>query len=189
LSASANGFHVIECPVVKRRFAVTRFPRLRMRLAVVEREATGAWPLRQITFSDVASLARLMLAAYRGTADDEGETLAEATVEVEGTLEGKYGPFLSDCSFLVDHEGGIVGASIATLWEQHPLLAYTIVHPDFQRRGVGTYLIAATGIALLASGYSSLDLFVSEENEPAVALYRKLGFRVVDRVPFTPDNS
>jgi ribosomal protein S18 acetylase RimI-like enzyme len=36
------------------------------------------------------------------------------------------------------------------------------------------------GNALVAAGHAEMDLFVTEANEPATALYRKLGFRQVD---------
>ncbi|HET9248726.1 MAG TPA: GNAT family N-acetyltransferase [Actinomycetota bacterium] len=51
---------------------------------------------------------------------------------------------------------------------------------------MGSLLVAATGNALLARGRSELELFVTEANEPAVNLYRKLGFRLVDRLPAPP---
>jgi ribosomal protein S18 acetylase RimI-like enzyme len=71
---------------------------------------------------------------------------------------------------------------MVTLWEGDPFLTYVVVHPDMQRRGLGTFLISTSGNALVTAGYSQMDLFVTEENEPAVTLYRKLGFRVVDRL-------
>jgi ribosomal protein S18 acetylase RimI-like enzyme len=153
-----------------------------MRLRLVERDQLDPWPHRRINPSDKAALGMLMLAAYRRTVDDEGETLPDATAEVDRVLGGHYGSFLSDCSFLVEEAERIVGASMVTLWEKRPLLAFVFVHPDLQRRGLGTFLIGATGNALLAAGYSDLDLLVTEENEPAVALYRKLGFEVVRRL-------
>jgi ribosomal protein S18 acetylase RimI-like enzyme len=51
-----------------------------------------------------------------------------------------------------------------------------------KRRGLGTFLTTTSANALVTAGYSQLGLFVTEENEPAVTLYRKLGFRVVDRL-------
>lgn len=127
-----------------------------------------------------------MLAAYRGTVDDEGESEADAVAEVERTMGGEYGPLLDDCSFVVEDRERIVGASMATLFESDPFLTYLIVDPEMQRRGIGTFLVAATGNALLSAGHARLDLFVTEENEPAVNLYRKLGFEVVDRVMGPP---
>jgi len=42
------------------------------------------------------------------------------------------------------------------------------------------------GNALLAAGHTELDLLVTEANEPAVALYRHLGFEQVERLTDPP---
>jgi ribosomal protein S18 acetylase RimI-like enzyme len=157
-----------------------------MRLTLAERGLSSAWTPRTLEPSDVAALGALLLAAYRGTVDDEGETESDAIGEVERTMEGEYGPFLPDSSFAVEDCGRIVGASMVSLSESRPLLAYVVVHPDMKRRGIGSLLVAATGNALLAAGHSELELFVTEANEPAVSLYRKLGFRLVDRLTEPP---
>jgi len=153
-----------------------------MRLTLREQKPSGSWRPRPIDRSDVPALGALMLAAYRETVDDEGETEADAVAEVERTLAGEYGPFLADCSIAVDDDARIGGASLVTLWDGRPILAHLVVHPEAKRRGLGTFLMATSGNALVRAGYAHVDLFVTEENEPAVSLYRKLGFRVVDRI-------
>jgi ribosomal protein S18 acetylase RimI-like enzyme len=151
-------------------------------MSLAERTVSGLWRSRIMRADDVPGLGRLMLAAYRGTVDDEGESQPDAIAEVEHTIGGVYGPLLDNCSFVVEDRERIVGASLATLFESDPFLTYLIVDPETKRRGIGTFLVAATGNALLSAGYRSLDLFVTEANEPAVNLYRQLGFQVVDRV-------
>jgi ribosomal protein S18 acetylase RimI-like enzyme len=151
-------------------------------VSLEERVVSLEAPARRVERSDAAALGELMLAAYRGTVDDEGETLEEAVGEVEQVLDGSYGPFASDASFVAERGDGLAGGSLVAVWESHPLLLYLVVRPEAKRRGVGTSLLIETGNALLAAGYPELDLFVTEANEPAVALYRKLGFRVVERV-------
>jgi ribosomal protein S18 acetylase RimI-like enzyme len=153
-----------------------------MRLTLTDRALKGSWPSRPILDADAPALGALMLAAYRGTVDDEGESEADAVAEVERTLEGGYGPPLGEGSLVVEDGGRIVGASMTTLFESDPFLTYLVVDPGMKRRGIGTFLVAACGNALLSAGYATLDLFVTEANGPAVNLYRKLGFRVVDRV-------
>ena len=161
---------------------MTRYPRLRMRQTLREQDTSTTWQARAIQQSDASALGALMLAAYRGTVDDEGESEADAIAEVERTLAGDYGPLLEDCSFAVDEGSRIAGASMVTLWEGDPFLTYVVVHPDMKRRGLGTFLMTTSGNALVTAGYSQLDLFVTEENDPAVTLYRELGFQVVDRL-------
>ena len=131
----------------------------------------------------------MLLAAYRGTVDDEGETEDDAIGEVERTVEGEYGAFLPDASFVAEDGGRIVGASLVTSFESRPFLAHLVVHPDAQRRGLGASLVAASGNALLAGSDSELGLLVTEANEAAVALYRKLGFEQVERLTAPPPTS
>lgn len=62
-----------------------------MRLALVEREPPAAWTARPFEGSDATAVGTLMMAAYRGTIDDEGETEADAIAEVERVVAGAYG--------------------------------------------------------------------------------------------------
>jgi ribosomal protein S18 acetylase RimI-like enzyme len=157
-----------------------------MRLALSEGERGGPWRARPIEPGDAPAVGTVMLAAYRGTVDDEGESETDAVTEVERTLAGEYGPLIWDASSVVVDGVRIVGAAMLTEWDGHPFLAYAFVHPDAARRGVGAHLIAVAGNALLAAGHARMDLFVTEENQPAVNLYRKLGFQVVERVETPP---
>jgi ribosomal protein S18 acetylase RimI-like enzyme len=137
----------------------------------------------------VPEVGRVLLAAYRGTVDDEGEAEDDAIGEVERTVEGQYGPFLPEASFVAEDGARIVGASLLWLFESRPFLAYVVVHPDAQRRGIGSMLVEACGNALLSAGHTELDLYVTEANEAAVALYRKLGFEQVERLTEPPATS
>ena len=159
--------------------------RLALEASMPPPEAGG----RGVEPSDAAALGELMVAAYRGTVDDEGETLEDAVGEVEGVLDGSYGPLASDASFVVEDDDGLVGASLVAIWdrESRPVLLYLVVRPEAKRRGIGTALLLRSGDALAAAGHPQLDLFVTEANEPAVNLYRKLGFEVVDRLEASPD--
>ena len=56
------------------------------------------------------------------------------------------------------------------------------VAPEFRRRGVGRALVQAL-LAALAADNHCLSLEVRASNEPALALYRQLGFRQVGRRP------
>ena len=53
---------------------------------------------RPVRPDDQPALAVLMLAAYRGTADDEGEGPDEATAEIHRLFGGGYGTFDMVCS-------------------------------------------------------------------------------------------
>jgi ribosomal-protein-alanine N-acetyltransferase len=57
------------------------------------------------------------------------------------------------------------------------------VHPDFRRRGIAEALVMALCAALKEQGSVSLTLEVRASNDPAKALYEKLGFEQVGRRP------
>jgi ribosomal protein S18 acetylase RimI-like enzyme len=135
------------------------------------------------------TLAPLLLASYRGSVDDEGEDLEGATGEVERTLTGVYGPLLADASFVAVDGDRPVGAVLVTLWEERPLIAHVVVDPAVKRVGLGTDLMNAAANALAAAGRTELDLFVTEANEPAVRLYRSLGYRALRRITSSPSEA
>ena len=57
------------------------------------------------------------------------------------------------------------------------------VHPDFRRKGVAEMLIGELICALKDRGSKALLLEVRASNNPAIALYEKLGFCQVGRRP------
>jgi hypothetical protein len=66
--------------------------RLEMKLALKLLPSRINRPARPVLPDDAPALAQLMLDAYRGTIDDEGETGEEALAEFNAMLDGKYGP-------------------------------------------------------------------------------------------------
>lgn len=60
------------------------------------------------------------------------------------------------------------------------LLTVAVV-PDARRKGVGASLVTAASVAALVRGAASMHLEVSEANEAARALYRKLGYEEAGR--------
>jgi GNAT superfamily N-acetyltransferase len=146
--------------------------------------ALGDLPIRPMTAADGPALARLMHAAYAGTADDAGETLEETIAEVRKLFAGEFGTLIWTASFAVDAEPTGEGAgddlaavSVATLWRGAPLIAFCLTRPSTQRRGYGTALVRATAAALAQQGHRRVHLVVTQGNSPAERLYEKLGFR------------
>ncbi|HAP78057.1 MAG TPA: mycothiol synthase [Acidimicrobiaceae bacterium] len=96
-------------------------------------------------------------------------------------------PWFRPDGFLLHHRGGRLAAFCWTkLHDPDDDLAATIdgeiyviaVHPDFHGLGLGRALTVAGLQHLHASGATHGMLFVDAANEPAIALYRSLGFAV-----------
>jgi GNAT superfamily N-acetyltransferase len=151
-----------------------------MKLDLQRQDVPGLWSCRNVTREDAGELGRLMLAAYRGTVDYQGETLQEAISEMEETLDGKYGPLLEKCSFVIEKSERIVSASIVTLWTDAnlPLLAFSMTDPSFRKQGMAGFLIRRSINSLIVRGYRELHLVVTEANDPARRLYEKIGFEL-----------
>jgi ribosomal protein S18 acetylase RimI-like enzyme len=125
---------------------------------------------------DREALAQLMLDAYLGTVDDEGETEAGALAAIDQLFAGEFGPYDAEASEVVDRDGRPVAATLLTAWDGGPFVAFSMTHPAWQRQGLARGgLLRAMG-HLAARGETRLDLVVTAANAPAVALYGSLGF-------------
>ncbi|HEY7349366.1 MAG TPA: alpha/beta fold hydrolase [Ktedonobacterales bacterium] len=153
--------------------------RLQMKLCLTEQRLEGKWTCRHLTADDIPALARLMLDAYRGTIDDEGESLDDALEVVQGTFAGTSGALLEACSFVIEEWGEPLACTLVTWWDEQPLLAYVMTHPTAKNRGMGRFLIEKSVNALLAQGYRKVSLFVTRGNLPAQHLYERLGFQIM----------
>jgi RimJ/RimL family protein N-acetyltransferase len=155
---------------------------LPVRLAPEPPVAPPSLGVRAARAEDAAALAELMLDAYRGTIDYDGETLEEAQAEVQAYLAGERGgtPYL-EASRL-----GFVGETLVTAclvgdWEerQQPLVAYVMTRARWKNRGLGTAMAYRALEALARSGHSSVRAVVTEGNLPSERLAVRLGFQRV----------
>jgi len=153
-----------------------------MKISLKHQDIDKSWDCRNVTPQDIELLGELMLSAYLGTIDYEGETLQETIAEVQKTLQGGYGPFLAFCSFIIEREKRAISASLITYFPKFstPLLAFSMTHPDFKNQGMATFLIRKSINTLLSLGYDELSLVVSVENSPARYIYEKMGFQAVE---------
>ena len=72
---------------------------------------------RVATPHDTDALGGLMLNAYRGTLDDEGETLEQACDEVRRFFDGAFGPVEALACVVGEHAGQLVSASLCCRWD------------------------------------------------------------------------
>ncbi len=130
--------------------------------------------------ADAPSLGQLMLEAYRGTIDEQDETLAAAIGHVQRFFAGEFGDPLLDSSFVAPEEDEPRSVTLVSLFEGEPLLAQVYTSPAWVNRGFATRLIQMSMNGLADAGFQFLNLFVTEGNQAAEHLYDKLGFEPFD---------
>lgn len=123
--------------------------------------------LRSATPEDLPGL----VAVWRNAVEGSHDFVARADLaEIESRLLREYLPSVEITVATIDGVpvgfSGIVGDDVAMLF----------VAADHQGSGVGSALLAHA-----RTGRTRLTLDVNEPNEPAVAFYRRQGFRVVGR--------
>ena len=153
-----------------------------MQLDLRSRLGQPTHPARNPRPQERELLAHLMLAAYRGAADDEGETIADALQEVDNVLHSADRPFMPEASFVIEVDATLASASLVSLFRGAPLLTHVMTHPRYKRGGLAAAAVLSSANALSEQGWSSLSLYVTDSNEPALALYRNLGFQTTSTV-------
>jgi GNAT superfamily N-acetyltransferase len=163
-----------------------------MKIATSKRDASlpVGFICQPIEASHLESVGLLMDSAYRGTIDHEGETLAQCVQEIRDTIQGKYGPFIAEASFVVFFDEAPAAAILITEWKGQPLVAYTMTAKEFQGRGLAKFLISKAVSSLGQIKWKELFLVVTEGNVAAEKLYEKMGFQKAGlALPGTPPPS
>jgi L-amino acid N-acyltransferase YncA len=136
--------------------------------------------IRKINQMDQQALSELMLDSYRGTIDYGGETLEEASLEIAGTLQGKYGKIIEDACLVIEENKALVSAIIINYFEKEkmPLVTFTMTRALNKGKGFAKKLLKAGLTNLKTAGHKTCCLYVTEGNEPAIAIYKSLGFKI-----------
>lgn len=148
-------------------------------------DLTGTTPvevagLRPLGPDDVELLADLMMSAYVGTIDYEGETRAQALAEVRDTLAGGKGPFDWQASCVVVRDDVLASATLVISWRGEPFVCFSMTSARFKRRGLARACLRRSMHELASRGQTRLRLLVTRANQPAVDLYKGLGFEWQD---------
>jgi ribosomal protein S18 acetylase RimI-like enzyme len=130
---------------------------------------------------DLPALARLYEAAYRGQFDRylffaSSNALEDAVLATREILSGRWGEFLPWASPVIEDEGEVRAAVLTVRGPAGPLLADVMVDPRSAGRGRGRAAVLASLRALRDRGETAATLAVTEGNERALRLYRRLGF-------------
>jgi len=125
--------------------------------------------------------AQLFHEANRDTVDaliyPQFRSFEETLRMVQAVRDGGAGAFVEEASGIVLHGRALCGAIM--LVRPEPDLGFVVVvavTPAHQGRGVGRALLTKTLASAWKAGMRTVDLTVTEENRPAVGVYRQLGF-------------
>jgi RimJ/RimL family protein N-acetyltransferase len=129
--------------------------------------------LRPPTGGDASALAELMLDAYRGTIDYDGEGMEEAIAEVGGYLAGS--PLL-DHSVVAVVGGEVVSACLLAELEDTVLVGYVMTAAAHKRRGLGRLVTIDALGRLHDAGRETVDAWITVGNLPSERVFVSLGF-------------
>lgn len=131
--------------------------------------------VRHPVAEDAEALAGLMLDAYLGTIDYEGEGIEEARDEVAGYLDGK--PLL-ELSWLRLADATPVSACLVA-WSRYgcPIVSYVMTAPHRKSTGLASDLLARSLASLAEAGHGEVLAVITEGNTPSETVFRKAGFR------------
>lgn len=139
----------------------------------------AGYRLRPCTADDVEPLGRRYFDSYDpGVA---GATVDEATADIRAAFGGEYGELWPAASLVATSGESGIAAAVQVVrrapWPDTPDCPFVIelfTAPEHRRRGLARALLAGV---LAVTDRREVALRVSADNEPALALYRDLGFR------------
>lgn len=133
--------------------------------------------------ADAEVLAELMLDAYEGTIDSEGEDLDDARAEVAGWYElaGAWPPAMPS-SVLAWRDERVVSAALVSPLEGQALMAYVVTAAASKGEGLGRLVVGQALARLRAGGATAVHAGITVGNEPSERLFAGLGFERGERV-------
>jgi ribosomal protein S18 acetylase RimI-like enzyme len=146
------------------------------RATIPGRSSTEAAAARHVADGDRDALAPVLLAAYRGTLDDEGESIEDAFDAIDDYLER----IVREHSFVVvDDTGDIVAMSFVVVVEGRHYIDPVAVHPRAKRSGLGRAAVATALGSLVAAGVTEVGATITDGNTASERLFASLGFERV----------
>ncbi|TLZ64810.1 MAG: GNAT family N-acetyltransferase [Methanobacteriota archaeon] len=161
---------------------VERFSRIRMEASLGKTDPPSV-PMSHPEVTDVEDIVRFLMHVYEGHIEQQFGMHTGSDGEwrdyVTGIWKGDSGTYLPVASWAARDSAGLSGVALVTHWMGSPLLSELGVRGDARRRGLGRALVVQSMNALVDLGYDRLGLYVTVGNNPAVNLYKALGFRQV----------
>ena len=145
-------------------------------------ETASNLSLRDGASADLDALAVLMIDAYLGTIDYDGETLEDALNEVQAYQRGdRGGQALLDQSRLAFVDEELVGACLASMWRERgvPVIAYVMTAAGWKGHSVAKLMLRMVLEGLAKAGYDEVRAVITEGNIPSERLFASFKFRRV----------
>ena len=146
------------------------------RTTIAGRSFSRAVAARPIGDGDREALAHLLLAAYRGTIDDEDESIDDAF----DVVDDYYERILAEHSFVVlDDASELIAMSFVVVVDGRHYIDPVAVHPDAKQAGVGRAAVATSLGSLVATGITEVGATITDGNVASERLFTTLGFERV----------
>ncbi len=127
---------------------------------------------RRVLGSDRDVLAALMLDAYQGTIDDEGEDVEDALAAVDRYMTG----LVAAHSFVVTEDSRVVAMAFITVGGGVHYVDPIVVAADRKRTGLGRDAVRIVLDSLLTAGIAEVGATITDGNTASERLFLGLGF-------------
>ena len=136
--------------------------------------------VRTPTKDDRLALADLMMSAYIGTIDYDGETHDQAVQEVDGWFDRDT--YLATSRVAVDSGGEIVAAILNSTWDEVAMVGYVMTSAERKGEGIASALVDLAVDAMLDDDFDEVTAWITDGNLPSEAIFARAGFEVVDTI-------
>jgi RimJ/RimL family protein N-acetyltransferase len=139
--------------------------------------AEATW--RNPSAADKQILADLMLASYRGSIDDDGETIEDAMKEVESYYSGLLNQSWLQYSWLIFLDNELACACLVDFWIERnvPLVAFIMTAPRWKGKHLATAALLCSLQKLVDKNHTEVRAVITEGNIPSEKIFTRIGFK------------
>ena len=129
---------------------------------------------------DDNDIAKLFHSGYQNSIDDEGESIDDWKKLVSKFKGNEYGELIYEATLFIKNGNNLASGIIIGKEDNKPYIIAITTEPNNRNKGLASSLIKTCAI-ILKEKYKEFILYVNEENTKAIELYKKLGFKIVEK--------